>query len=117
MSDSIAKKVAAAMLAAAASQTALATPAITPSNPAPAAQLASSKASCATKMKGLTKVTRERCFGIVRKGMNDCGTSRHACASQATTNSDPSEWIFVAKGNCNRIVNSSLQPPAKNKKK
>lgn len=42
----------------------------------------------------------EECFGIAKAGKNDCGTKAHACAGQATTNNDPSEWIYVPKGTC-----------------
>jgi uncharacterized membrane protein len=46
----------------------------------------------------------ERCYHIVRVGKNDCATSRHSCASQATINSDPEEFIMMPKGLCERIV-------------
>lgn len=46
----------------------------------------------------------EKCYGISKAKMNDCGTPKHACAGQASKNSDPSEWIYVMKGNCARIV-------------
>lgn len=50
----------------------------------------------------------EKCYGIVKAKMNDCGTPQHACAGVAKTNGDPQEWIYVMKGNCNRIVGGSL---------
>jgi uncharacterized membrane protein len=50
----------------------------------------------------------EKCYGIVKAKMNDCGTPQHACAGTAKTNGDPQEWIYVMKGNCTRIVNGSL---------
>lgn len=52
----------------------------------------------------------EKCYGIVKKAKNDCGTSKHACAAQAKTNGDKNEWMFVMKGNCKRIVGGSLKP-------
>ena len=55
----------------------------------------------------------EKCYGIVKKAKNDCGTSKHACAAQAKTSGDPSEWMFVMKGNCERIVGGSLKPSNK----
>ncbi|MDP1574005.1 MAG: DUF2282 domain-containing protein [Coxiellaceae bacterium] len=63
---------------------------------------AEAKSSCAV----------EKCYGIVKKAKNDCGTPKHACAAQAATSGDPSEWMFVMKGNCARIVGGSLTPPA-----
>ncbi len=54
----------------------------------------------------------ERCYGIARKGLNDCGTHLHACAGQATRDKDPAEWIQVPKGTCVKIAGGSLRPPA-----
>lgn len=59
----------------------------------------------------------EKCYGIVKKGKNDCGTTRHACAGQSKVNGSPSEWMFVMKGNCDRIVGGSLKPENGPKKK
>jgi len=46
----------------------------------------------------------EKCMGIVKIGMNDCGTSKHACAGQAKIDNDPEEWIYVPEGTCAKIV-------------
>ncbi|MCE0723267.1 MULTISPECIES: BufA1 family periplasmic bufferin-type metallophore [Legionella] len=46
----------------------------------------------------------ERCYHIVRAGKNDCATSKHSCAAQATTDSDPEEYIMLPKGLCDRIA-------------
>lgn len=46
---------------------------------------------------------RERCYGIALAGKNDCATPKHACAGQSTKDNDPSEWIMVPKGLCERI--------------
>ena len=37
-----------------------------------------------------------QCYGIAKAHKNDCGTPKHACAGIATTNNDPSEWIFAS---------------------
>lgn len=58
----------------------------------------------------------EKCYGIVKKAKNDCGTPKHACAAQAKTGRDPSEWMFVMKGDCKRIVGGSLKAPNGKKK-
>ena len=50
---------------------------------------------------------RERCYGVVRIGKNDCGNAQHTCASQATKDRDPEEFIMVPKGLCDRIVGGS----------
>ena len=55
----------------------------------------------------------EKCAGIVKTGMNDCGTSMHSCAGQAKKNGDPEEWIYVPKGTCDKIVGARLKQAAK----
>jgi uncharacterized membrane protein len=54
----------------------------------------------------------EKCAGIVKAGMNDCGTSKHACAGQAKADSDREEWLYVPEGTCNKIVGGSVYKPA-----
>ncbi|MDT8282762.1 MAG: DUF2282 domain-containing protein [Gammaproteobacteria bacterium] len=54
----------------------------------------------------------EKCAGIVKAGMNDCGTSGHACAGQAAKDSDPEEWIYVPAGTCSKIVGATLKQAA-----
>ncbi|MCW8955376.1 MAG: DUF2282 domain-containing protein [Gammaproteobacteria bacterium] len=54
----------------------------------------------------------EKCAGIVKAGMNDCGTSKHSCAGQASVNKAPDEWIYVPKGTCAKIADSTLKEKA-----
>ena len=51
----------------------------------------------------------EKCAGIVKTGMNDCGTSKHGCAGNAKMDADPEEWIYVPEGTCKKIVGASLK--------
>ena len=51
----------------------------------------------------------EKCQGIVAKGMNDCGTSKHACAGQATVDQGPEDWIYVPKGSCKKIAHGEIK--------
>ena len=47
------------------------------------------------------KAEKEKCFGIAKKGQNDCGTAKHACAAQGVkVDNDPNEWKYVPKGTC-----------------
>ncbi|MCK5697880.1 MAG: DUF2282 domain-containing protein [Gammaproteobacteria bacterium] len=46
----------------------------------------------------------EKCQGIAKAGMNDCGTSKHACAGMAKTDADPEEWVYVPEGTCAKIA-------------
>ena len=54
----------------------------------------------------------EKCAGIVKKGMNDCGTSSHGCAGQATKNKDPNEWMYLPSGTCKKITGAKLKKAA-----
>jgi uncharacterized membrane protein len=54
------------------------------------------------------EATTERCAGIVKAGMNDCGTSKHACAGQAKVDNDPEEWILVPTGTCAKITGGNV---------
>ncbi|TNC81800.1 MAG: hypothetical protein C9356_06595 [Oleiphilus sp.] len=51
----------------------------------------------------------EKCQGIAKAGMNDCGTSKHSCAGQATKDGDPEEWVYVPEGTCSKIVNGKVK--------
>lgn len=58
----------------------------------------------------------EKCMGIVKAGKNDCGTSKHACAGQAKTDSDKEEWVYLPNGTCDKIVGGSIKTADKGKK-
>ena len=51
----------------------------------------------------------EKCQGVVKAGMNDCGTSKHSCAGQAATDNDPEEWIYVPEGTCKKITGGKVK--------
>jgi uncharacterized membrane protein len=42
----------------------------------------------------------EKCYGVAKAGQNDCGTSKHDCASLGTVDYDPRDWKMVPKGKC-----------------
>ena len=50
----------------------------------------------------------EKCAGIVRRGMNDCGNNNHDCAGKSEIDGDPNEWIYVPLGTCEKIVNGRV---------
>ena len=52
----------------------------------------------------------EKCSGIAKKGMNDCGAlnGKHGCAGQATMSNDAQEWVYVPKGTCAKIVGGNV---------
>ena len=51
----------------------------------------------------------EKCQGIAAKGMNDCGTSKHACAGQAKVDNDSEEWVYVPEGTCSKIAGGTVK--------
>ena len=53
----------------------------------------------------------EKCFGIAKAGMNDCGNASHNCSGEAKIDGDKKEWLFVPEGLCKRIVGGSSKVP------
>lgn len=59
------------------------------------------------------KEKMEKCYGVVKAGKNDCGSAKqggHSCAGGATVDGDKTEWVFLSKGVCDRLVNGSTKP-------
>jgi len=48
---------------------------------------------------------KEKCYGIVKAGQNDCAnlSGSHSCAGQSTLDLDAGEWKYVAKGTCKNM--------------
>jgi uncharacterized membrane protein len=59
------------------------------------------------------KAEKEKCFGVAKKGQNDCGTAKHSCAGQAVADNMAEEWKYVAKGTCEGMKGSLKKPEAK----
>jgi uncharacterized membrane protein len=53
----------------------------------------------------------EKCYGIVKVGMNDCFTSSNSCAGTVEKDNLPQAWIYVPKGTCGKITGGSLNAP------
>jgi uncharacterized membrane protein len=62
------------------------------------------------------KVEMEKCSGIVKTGMNDCGANGHACAGQSKADNVAGEWVKVPKGTCEKITGGVVVAPAADKK-
>ena len=54
----------------------------------------------------------EKCYGIAKAGQNDCGTSKHECATLAKVDRDPEDWKMVPKGACDK-QGGKLEPVKK----
>ncbi len=52
----------------------------------------------------------EKCYGVSKAKMNDCGTAKHSCAGQAAVDGDKSEWVYLPGGACKKLVNGSTEP-------
>ncbi len=67
------------------------------------AGLVAVSAMSGTAMAQDKKEAKEKCFGVAKKGQNDCGTAKHSCAGQAAADNLAEEWKFVAKGSCEKM--------------
>jgi uncharacterized membrane protein len=102
MSHKIVKNVVSAILAAGISSMGAEAAALTVGGPVSLAPTAKAQ----KMMKGM-----EKCYGIVKAGMNDCGSSvNNICAGTATVDNDKNAWIYTPKGTCNKIVGASTKP-------
>jgi uncharacterized membrane protein len=54
-------------------------------------------------------VETEKCYGIVKAGLNDCQTAQAACAGSATVDRQPDAFLLLPKGTCEKIVGASLK--------
>ncbi|MBX4870102.1 BufA1 family periplasmic bufferin-type metallophore [Rhizobium bangladeshense] len=54
----------------------------------------------------------EKCFGVVKAGLNDCQTASHSCAGTSTADNAKDSWIYVPAGTCTKITGGSNQPKA-----
>ncbi len=60
---------------------------------------------------------KDKCFGIAKAGMNDCGTAAHGCGGQSKTDNDVAEWKYVAKGTCEKVGGAATAEKAAMMKK
>ena len=61
------------------------------------------------------KPPQEKCFGVAKAGANDCAATdgSHSCAGQAKADKAPTDWMYVAKGTCDKLGGSTKAPPKK----
>lgn len=52
---------------------------------------------------------KEKCYGVVKTGANDCASKAngHSCAGQASADANASEFVLVPTGLCARLANGS----------
>ncbi len=53
---------------------------------------------------------KEKCYGVVKAGKNDCGSlsQSHGCAGLAKKDADANEWVYVPKGLCEKLAGGKL---------
>lgn len=51
---------------------------------------------------------KEKCYGVVKAGKNDCAGNSHACAGQAKADANAQEFLTVPAGTCERLVNGRV---------
>jgi uncharacterized membrane protein len=58
---------------------------------------------------------KEKCYGNVKAGQNDCATANgsHSCAGQSKADNDANDWKYVAKGTCEKLGGSTKAPEKK----
>lgn len=58
------------------------------------------------------KKDKEKCYGIVKAGQNDCQTSNSSCAGTSEVDNKPTAFLVVPKGTCEKITGGTLKPKA-----
>ena len=55
---------------------------------------------------------KEKCYGVVKAGHNDCGNAgkTHSCAGQASVDGAGDEWVSLPTGTCDKLAGGSLTP-------
>jgi uncharacterized membrane protein len=51
----------------------------------------------------------EKCYGVVKMGMNDCATATASCAGSSTKDNQKDAFLFMPKGLCQKLVGGSLK--------
>ena len=69
-------------------------------------------AGAATTAEAGSDPSKEKCYGVAKAGANDCGDSAktHSCAGHATEDGQGTEWLYLPKGTCAKIVGGSTEP-------
>jgi len=54
--------------------------------------------------------TTEKCYGLVKAGMNDCSTATASCAGSSTKDKQPDAFVLMPVGLCEKLVGGTLKP-------
>ena len=61
----------------------------------------------AATVQAADEAAKDKCYGIAKAGENSCAANGHSCQGQSKTDNDPSEWKYVAKGECESMGGST----------
>ena len=55
---------------------------------------------------------KEKCYGVVKAGKNDCAAAggAHSCAGHSSVDGGSDEWVALPTGVCEKLVGGSLMP-------
>lgn len=51
--------------------------------------------------------SKEKCYGVVKAGQNDCATKTSSCAGSSTVDGQKDAFVAVPKGLCSKLVGGS----------
>lgn len=59
------------------------------------------------------EAAKEKCYGVVKAGANDCASAdgAHSCAGQASEDANANEWVLVPEGLCDKLSGGSKEAP------
>lgn len=54
----------------------------------------------------------EKCYGVVKAGMNSCASAdkAHGCAGMAKEDASGVEWVSLPTGTCEKLAGGSVEP-------
>lgn len=64
-----------------------------------------SLAGCATTN---NSASMEKCYGVAKKGKNDCKTSAHSCAGKSSVDKSSVDFVNVPAGTCQKITGGKV---------
>ena len=73
--------------------------------------LAASGAQAAPSWAKCAQVKTVKCYGVAKKGQNDCGSKNgsHGCAGQAPKDNDPNEWVYFPDADtCKKVGGTAV---------
>jgi uncharacterized membrane protein len=71
--------------------------------------LAAANTAMAAKNDMAAPDNMEKCYGIVKAGMNDCATATESCAGSAKKDKQTDAFLFLPKGLCAKIAGGMLE--------